>query len=271
MGGCGQGARNVAPRLRVRGETKPVKVSHMLALDHDVARPGDFRFEHCILSQATHQHARAPVDEPVGGSAHWVAVGRDITARKAQEEVIEHLAFHDPLTGLPNRQLLLVRLQQALAQAAAGARIGALLFIDLDHFKLLNDTLGHIAGDAALVTVAQRVRDVIRRADTLARYGGEEFVVVAPEVDGPQAILIGEKLRLAIAERPILVGEQPTRLTVSVGVADMESYADAVRLRGEDPRTALPDPHLLLRLADERMYEAKQAGRNCVRYEPANR
>ena len=181
------------------------------------------------------------------------------------------LSTTDALSGCYNKRYLINQLERDLSRALRYKRSLSVILFDIDHFKLLNDTLGHIAGDAALVTVAQRVRDVIRRADMLARYGGEEFVVVAPEVDGPQAILIGEKLRLAIAERPILVGEEPTRLTVSVGVADMESYADAVRLRGEDPRTALPDPHLFLRLADERMYEAKQAGRNCVRYEPANR
>ncbi len=181
------------------------------------------------------------------------------------------LSTTDALSGCYNKRYLINQLERDLSRALRYKRSLSVILFDIDHFKLLNDTLGHIAGDAALVTVAQRVREVIRRADTLARYGGEEFVVLVPEIDGPQAMLMGEKLRLAIAERPILIAEQPTRLTVSVGIADMESYADAVRLRGEDPRTAAPDPHLMLRLADERMYEAKQSGRNCVRYEGANR
>ena len=180
------------------------------------------------------------------------------------------LSTTDALSGCYNKRYLINQLERDLSRALRYRRALSVILFDIDHFKLLNDSLGHIAGDAALVSVAQRVREVIRRADTLARYGGEEFVVLAPEVDGPQAVLMGEKLRLAIAERPILIAEQPMRLTVSVGVADMESYADALRARGEDPRAAAPDPHLMLRLADERMYEAKQAGRDCVRYEPAS-
>lgn len=179
------------------------------------------------------------------------------------------LSTTDALSGCYNKRYLINQLERDLSRALRYRRALSVILFDIDHFKLLNDTLGHIAGDAALVSVAQRVRDVIRRADTLARYGGEEFVVVAPEVDGPQALLMGEKLRLAIADRPILIAEQPVRLTVSVGIADMDSYADAVRQRGEDPRAAAPDPHLMLRLADERMYEAKQAGRNCVRFQPS--
>ena len=163
------------------------------------------------------------------------------------------LSTTDALSGCYNKRYLINQLERDLSRALRYKRSLSVILFDIDHFKLLNDTLGHIAGDAALVTVAQRIRDVIRRADTLARYGGEEFVVIAPEVDGPQAILIGEKFRLAVAERPILISDEPTRLTVSVGVADVESYADAMRQRGDDPRTALPDPHLLLRLADERM------------------
>ena len=98
-----------------------------------------------------------PVEESARGIAHWVAVGRDITSRKSQEEAIEHLAFHDALTGLPNRQRLLQRLQDALSLTTAGGRIGALMFIDLDHFKLLNDTQGHDRGDRLLQQVAARL------------------------------------------------------------------------------------------------------------------
>ena len=196
-----------------------------------------------------------PVDDLAPGSAHWVAVGRDITARKAQEEVIEHLAFHDPLTGLPNRQLLLVRLQQALAQAAAGARIGALLFIDLDHFKLLNDTLGHDRGDELLQQVAARLRACVRDGDTVARLGGDEFVVVMHELADRPA-LATERARQAATlilrtlGQPYELAGQPHHGTCSIGITLLR-----------DHENTLPE---LLKQADLAMYQAKAAGRNAL-------
>jgi diguanylate cyclase (GGDEF)-like protein len=190
-----------------------------------------------------------------GGSAHWVAVGRDITARKAQEEVIEHLAFHDPLTGLPNRQLLMVRLQQALAQAAAGARIGALLFIDLDHFKLLNDTLGHDRGDELLQQVAARLRACVREGDTVARLGGDEFVVVMHEL-AERPAQASERARQAATlilrtlGQPYELANQPYHGTCSIGITLLR-----------DHENSLPD---LLKQADLAMYQAKAAGRNTL-------
>lgn len=119
-----------------------------------------------------------PIDESPRGVCHWVTVGRDITARKAQDDAIEHLAFYDPLTDLPNRQLLMRQLEAALSRTQGRSAIGALMFIDLDHFKLLNDTLGHDRGDLLLQQVAARLRSCVRPGDTVARLGGDEFVVV---------------------------------------------------------------------------------------------
>ncbi|MEI7784384.1 MAG: EAL domain-containing protein [Betaproteobacteria bacterium] len=196
-----------------------------------------------------------PVGESDRGSAHWVAVGRDITARKAQEDVIEHLAFHDPLTGLPNRQLLLVRLQNALSETAAGARIGALLFIDLDHFKLLNDTLGHDRGDELLQQVAARLKACVRESDTVARLGGDEFVVVMQELaERPAAA--SERARQAATlilrtlGQPYELAGQTYHGTCSIGITLLS-----------DHEHTLAD---LLKQADLAMYQAKAVGRNSL-------
>ena len=119
-----------------------------------------------------------------GTVTHYVGTHTDITERKLAEEEIKHLAFYDPLTRLPNRRLLLDRLWQALASSARSRRNGALLFIDLDNFKTLNDTLGHDKGDLLLQQVAQRLATCVREGDTVARLGGDEFVVMLEDLSG---------------------------------------------------------------------------------------
>ena len=112
---------------------------------------------------------------------HYVAVFRDISNRKKSEQEIHQLAFYDSLTMLPNRRLLMDRLQQALAVSARNSRHGALLFLDLDHFKTINDTRGHAMGDQLLVEVARRLQTCVREGDSVARLGGDEFVVLLEE------------------------------------------------------------------------------------------
>lgn len=170
----------------------------------------------------------------------------DITARRLAEARVEHLAFHDPLTNLPNRLLLLDRLSQALRQAARHGRGVAVLFIDLDRFKVVNDSLGHHAGDAVLAEVAARLRDGVRLADTVARIGGDEFVVVCPDVEnsGDVAELAGA-LQEAIA-LPIQIGEDVASVDASIGIAFGVGHDDL---------------ELLLRDADQAMYLAKDRGR----------
>ncbi len=120
------------------------------------------------------------------GSIHQVStVGRDVTERKRFESDLAHQATHDPLTGLPNRALLLDHLELELARAERESRLVALLFLDLDRFKQVNDTLGHDAGDELLAQAAQRISAVVRPADTVARMGGDEFVILCGDVDGP--------------------------------------------------------------------------------------
>jgi len=186
---------------------------------------------------------------------HWVAVGRDITQRKAAEDMIRHLAFYDPLTDLPNRQLLLDRLQQALSASVRSGQHGALLFIDLDNFKILNDTLGHQMGDQLLKKVAQRLTASVRKTDLVARLGGDEFVVMAddlspsPVAAAHKARVLGNKVLQALREPFALTGHQHFA-TPSIGVTIFHGTQADV---GE-----------LLKQADLAMYQAKSLGRNTL-------
>ncbi|MGD0830580.1 MAG: EAL domain-containing protein [Terracidiphilus sp.] len=175
---------------------------------------------------------------------------------RAHEE-IRNLAFYDPLTGLPNRRLLLDRLQKALTTSARSGRLGALLFSDLDQFKKLNDTLGHPTGDLLLQEVARRITACVRESDTVARLGGDEFVVMLdelsniPEVAAAQTEIIAEKILAAISRPSLLEGRECVN-TASIGVTvfgDCQASADEV-----------------LQQADIAMYQAKSAGRNTVRF-----
>ena len=191
-----------------------------------------------------------------GAITHYVGSVVDVTQRKRDEAHIHHLAFHDALTGLPNRRLLMERVRHALALAARGGQRAALLFIDLDNFKTLNDTKGHHFGDELLRTVAERLRPMVREADTVARLGGDEFVVLLETLDhdeGAAAVVaraVGEKIRLAVAQ-PMHLQAVDVGVTCSIGVRLFDHQAEV-----DD----------LLRHADTAMYAAKSAGRNAVRF-----
>lgn len=180
----------------------------------------------------------------------------DLSERKQHEQFVHQLAFYDALTDLPNRRLLLDRLQQALLAADRAHRTTAVLMIDLDRFKSLNDTHGHAAGDELLRAVAQRLRDSVRSEDTVARLGGDEFVVLLSNLDEDHersqelAEAIGTKILHALAE-PYLLSVGVTHHSASVGVAVAHSSSTT--------------PDTALKQADVAMYEAKSAGRNLVR------
>ncbi len=184
-----------------------------------------------------------------------VIVNQDITQRKATENDIRHLAFYDPLTQLPNRRLLLDRLQQAIAASARSGQKGALLFIDLDHFKALNDTLGHDYGDLLLQQVAERLTACVRESDTVARLGGDEFVVMLENLSenaqdaAVQARIVGEKI-LAALNQTYWLANQPYHSTPSIGIALFSEHWESVKK--------------LLKQADQAMYAAKAAGRNTL-------
>lgn len=197
------------------------------------------------------------VKDDAGQTTHYVAAFTDITQRKAIEEQIKHLAFYDPLTHLPNRRLLLDRLEMALASGARHARKGALLFVDLDNFKTLNDTLGHANGDLLLKEVALRLNACVRDVDTVARLGGDEFVVMLEDLSenpleaATQAKLVGEKM-LAALNHPYQLAGHEHLSTPSIGVT----------LFGETNEN-IDEP---MKRADLAMYQAKAAGRNTVRF-----
>jgi diguanylate cyclase (GGDEF)-like protein/PAS domain S-box-containing protein len=171
---------------------------------------------------------------------------RDVTERKLAADALAHQATHDPLTGLPNRTLLLDRLDHALARARrSGAKL-AVVFLDLDDFKLVNDTLGHDVGDLLLVALTPRLSATLRPGDTIARFGGDEFVVLCEELEAdPDAIHIAERITQACS-RPVLIGDQEHIVTVSAGVVIVEAGAAT--------------PTDVLRDADAAMYRAKAIG-----------
>lgn len=184
------------------------------------------------------------------GGLELQGVTRDITERRASQERIAYLAEHDTLTGLPNRALVTDRLSQALASARREGHGVALLYIDLDRFKPVNDTHGHAVGDLLLREAAQRMRDCVRESDTVGRFGGDEFVVLLPRVEVPDdALRVAEKIRSTLAA-PFLVSGLSLEVSSSIGVA---LYPDDGR--GESS---------LLLAADRAMYEAKRSGRDQV-------
>lgn len=199
----------------------------------------------------------APIFDAQGEFAGYRGTGREISARKQAEADIERLAFFDALTGLPNRRLLIDRLNQAVAASARHASIGALLFIDLDNFKVLNDTRGHHMGDELLKQVAIRLTECVRNVDTVARLGGDEFVVMLEEVGtsefeaAAQAEAVGKKV-LAALNHHFDLGGQPHHSSPSIGVTlffDLQQSVDE-----------------LLQRADLAMYQSKAAGRNTLRF-----
>ncbi len=198
-----------------------------------------------------------PFNDENGNNTHWVMVGRDITERKKSEKHIHRLAFFDVLTGLPNRRLLMERVERLLTHAREQAGHGALLFIDLDHFKYVNDARGHGIGDAVLRNVAGRLSALVRKGDTVARVGGDEFVVLLAHLgdDGRlathSALLVAEKIRRAISESFEIDG-QFYDSSASIGVTLLSH-----------PNQSAQD---LLREADTAMYRAKADGRNRVSF-----
>jgi len=193
----------------------------------------------------------------IGQEPRLLAVVRDVSERKKAEDRINELAFFDPLTSLPNRRLLIDRLKQAIASGARSARHVALLFIDLDNFKTLNDTLGHDIGDLLLQQVAQRLALCVREGDTVARLGGDEFLLMVNNLSenaedaAKQAEAVGEKV-LAALNQSYQLASYAHHSTASIGIALFADHQGPI----DD----------LLKHADLAMYQAKAAGRNTLRF-----
>lgn len=193
-----------------------------------------------------------PIRDDCGRISHFVSTGRDVTERLLAAARCEHLANHDSLTGLPNRALFMDRLAQAMLRCQREQSELALLFVDLDHFKVINDSLGHCIGDEVLAKVAERLRGVVRDEDSVARLGGDEFTVI---VEGLKRPTDSSRVSQAIIDAlgaPFQVDGREFSLGASVGIA---SYPDD----GTDLST-------LLKHADIAMYCAKASGRNAYAY-----
>ncbi|MBD8524173.1 sensor domain-containing phosphodiesterase [Pseudomarimonas arenosa] len=217
---------------------------------------------HGELAMLDADGAAVPLDvmvTPIGNDhrdvAHFMVSLTDLRERLRAEAELERLAFHDPVTGLPNRSLFEDRLSMALATSRRERQHGALLFVDLDHFKMVNDLHGHSQGDALLVAVADRLRLSLREEDTVARLGGDEFVVLCsrlgadPLVAARRARMLADKL-VAELVQPLQIRGHSHALTASVGITVFPKGLET----GED----------LLREADTAMYRAKESGRNAV-------
>jgi len=196
------------------------------------------------------------VKDEGGQVTHYVGSFTDISERKKAEEEINHLAFYDPLTQLPNRRLLLDRLKQAVTSSVRNEKYGALLFIDLDNFKTLNDTLGHDIGDLLLQQVALRLTSCVREGDTVARLGGDEFVVILEDLSknmhksANQCEYVGEKI-ISVLNQPYQLAKYTHHNTPSIGVTLFLNHQGSI--------------DELMKRADLAMYQAKAAGRNTMR------
>ncbi|MFZ5524948.1 MAG: EAL domain-containing protein [Pseudomonadota bacterium] len=187
-----------------------------------------------------------------GMATHYIAIMSDISERKAAEERMAYLARHDVLTGLPNRMLFKDRLQQAITYAERQNTKVALLFLDLDRFKNVNDTLGHHYGDLLLQEVTRRIRQCVRNSDTISRQGGDEYVIMLPNLEDLGDIMQVVTKLIEIIAQPYQLEEHNVHMTTSLGVSVYPQD-------GADSDT-------LIRNADTAMYQAKEAGRNCYRF-----
>lgn len=193
-----------------------------------------------------------PLRDGKGVITHYIASGKDVSDRVKAQEKLEYLAHHDVLTGLPNRALLADRIEQALARARRDNSAMAVMFLDLDGFKAINDTAGHQVGDRLLAEIANRLRAAVRENDTVARLGGDEFAIILEGTKSMSSVGgIARKLLYSLAS-PVHVDGADLYVTTSIGVSRF-------------PRDG-EDVHTLLRKADSAMYRAKEAGKNTFRF-----
>jgi diguanylate cyclase (GGDEF)-like protein/PAS domain S-box-containing protein len=193
-----------------------------------------------------------PLKDANGGITHFVSAGRDITERIQTQERLHFLANHDALTGLPNRTLFFDRLEQAISRARWNKRVVATLFLDLDQFKNINDTLGHNIGDDLLRVLAARLSATVRSGDTVARFGGDEFVILLDDIaDASDIAIVAQKILDALAP-PVELGATLLQVGASIGVSTFPSDGE--------------DPGALLKNADTAMYRAKESGRNVYQF-----
>jgi len=211
----------------------------------------------CLLidrggSETAIEDSASPIHDRRGVVTGAVIVFRDVSEARARSRQALHLAHHDALTALPNRMLLDDRLNRAMAAARRHSRRLAVLFLDLDRFKHVNDSRGHVAGDMVLQSVAHRLVASVRNTDTVSRQGGDEFVVLLPEIAHADDAAVSAKKILGAFEAPHDVAHPPLHVTATIGIS----------LYPDDG----PDAQTLVRRADTAMYCAKSSGRNTYRF-----
>lgn len=205
-----------------------------------------------------------PHEDPLQLDRVWSF--RDVTERKQLEEQVQQLAFYDTLTNLPNRRLLNDRLSQAMAASKRSCLYGALIFLDLDNFKQLNDTHGHVVGDLLLIEAANRLKSCVREMDTVARFGGDEFVTILSDLDvdktesTSQAGIVAEKIRCALSEPYYLTIEHEGQAETPVEHHCTASIGVTLFIHHETNEKEI------LTRADDAMYQAKEAGHNLIRF-----
>jgi diguanylate cyclase (GGDEF)-like protein/PAS domain S-box-containing protein len=243
------------PRILKSGETSPEEYRKLWEIIsageewhgefHNKRKDGTFFWEHASIS---------PVRDENGAISHFLAIKEDITERKSYEEQLQHLATHDDLTGLANRALLQDRLEQSILFARRSGRLVAALLLDLDRFKIINDSLGHSFGDRLLQIAADRLRESVRGADTVARLGGDEFVILLAEVANEEDVGKVAKKILDRLTAPFIIDDREITVTASLGISIFPRD-------GEDEET-------LIRNADIAMYRAKEERNAFCLYTP---
>ncbi|MCP5197463.1 MAG: EAL domain-containing protein [Gammaproteobacteria bacterium] len=223
--------------------------SEMLTRDHSRA-PTEFRFRHRRGYWTEVEAVATNLSEHPGVHGILIVV-RDVSERRQAEERIHHMAHHDPLTGLPNRRLLAEQAALIMALTTRNKGSLALLFCDLDHFKDINDSLGHVMGDILLIEVAARLKKSLRDTDTLARLGGDEFMMLLPETGRDGAARVADKM-LALLREPVALADHRFAITGSIGISLYPHDGDSFQE--------------LFKNADAAMYQAKQTGRNAFRF-----
>ena len=209
-----------------------------------------------------------PIDELDLRDGDLIKIGRTIfkflsgtNIESAYHEEIYRLTTTDGLTQIFNKRYFIENLEREMSRSLRYGRNLSLVMFDLDHFKDINDTYGHLTGDAVLKQIAQRIQTIIRRDDIFARCGGEEFSVLTPEVAKEGAMTLAEKIRVCVQERPCMFDGVEVNVEISLGVADLTDYVDEYH-DGEVPATF--DCLDMVKLADKRLYDAKRQGRNRV-------